>query len=144
MENTRTAAAALRRLGLRPVGGNYRTLKKLIAFYAISTDHFDPYGAVSRPRLHKRIPLEEVLVEGSTYNRAKLKQRLYDEGLRRKVERPPYEQLIAEIDALGYRGVGRKYGVSDNAARNWVRWYRARAEMPEDGAASDTEEREAA
>ena len=63
---------------------------------------------------------------------------------RRKVERPPYEQLIAEIDALGYRGVGRKYGVSDNAVRKWVRWYRARPEMPEDGAASDTEEREAA
>ena len=50
---------------------------------------------------------------------------------RRKVERPPYEQLLAEIAALGYSGTGRKYGVSDNAVRKWVRWYRARL----DGAA---------
>jgi transposase-like protein len=45
---------------------------------------------------------------------------------RRKVTRPPYEQLAAEIDAVGYSAVGRRYGVSDNAIRKWVRWYRAR------------------
>ena len=37
----------------------------------------------------------------------------------RRVERPPYEQLLAEIAQLGYVGVGRKYGVSDNAIRKW-------------------------
>lgn len=42
---------------------------------------------------------------------------------RRKVERPPYEQLVAEIAASGYSAVGRKYGVSDNAVRKWIRWY---------------------
>jgi hypothetical protein len=226
------------------VGGNYQTLKKLIAFYGISTDHFNPYAALNGPRLHSRIPLEQVLVEGSTYNRTKLKNRLYEEGLkqracelcgqgeewhgrwmslvidhingvgddnrlenlqivcpncaatlethcgrqntinrtprpclhcgasfvpkrvgnrycsrycgmrskgprdphpeRRKVERPPYEQLLAEIAELGYSGVGRKYGVSDNAVRKWVRWYRARKVVPEDGASSDRDEREAA
>jgi Zn-finger nucleic acid-binding protein len=42
---------------------------------------------------------------------------------RRKVERPPYEQLIAEIDATSYSAVGRKYGVSDNAVRKWIRSY---------------------
>ncbi len=41
----------------------------------------------------------------------------------RKVERPPHEQLLAEIDELGYLAVGRKYGVSDNAVRKWVRAY---------------------
>lgn len=41
----------------------------------------------------------------------------------RKVERPPYEQLLEEIEATGYLAVGRKYGVSDNAVRKWVRWY---------------------
>jgi transposase-like protein len=45
----------------------------------------------------------------------------------RKVQRPPYEQLVAEIAELGYRAVGRKYGVSDNAVRKWIRWYRSRA-----------------
>jgi hypothetical protein len=43
--------------------------------------------------------------------------------LRRLVERPPYEQLLAEVAATGWSAVGRKYGVSDNAIRKWVRAY---------------------
>lgn len=39
---------------------------------------------------------------------------------KRKVDRPPLEQLIKEIEELGYCGTGRKYGVSDNAIRKWV------------------------
>jgi HNH endonuclease len=42
---------------------------------------------------------------------------------RRKVERPPYEQLIAEVQSTGYLAVGRTYGVSDKAVRKWIRWY---------------------
>src|SRR3954463_12365547 len=61
--------------------------------------------------------------EGS--RRAKLAQR--------RVERPPYEQLVAEIEALGYLGVGRKYGVSDNAIRKWRRADEAAAESTAGG-----------
>ena len=43
---------------------------------------------------------------------------------RRTVLRPSYEQLLAEIQATSYCAVGRKYGVSDNAIRKWVRQYR--------------------
>jgi hypothetical protein len=42
---------------------------------------------------------------------------------RRTVERPPYEQLRSEIAATSYLAVGRKYGVSDNAIRKWIRQY---------------------
>jgi hypothetical protein len=42
---------------------------------------------------------------------------------RRKVSRPPYTHLIREIQALGYAGTGRRYGVSDNAIRKWLRQY---------------------
>jgi hypothetical protein len=42
---------------------------------------------------------------------------------KRKVERPSYEQLIIEIETLGYSGTGRKYGVSDNAIRKWEKNY---------------------
>jgi transposase-like protein len=42
---------------------------------------------------------------------------------RRKVERPPYDQLVREIEESSYLAVGRKYGVSDNAVRKWVRFY---------------------
>ncbi len=41
----------------------------------------------------------------------------------RKVERPPLEQLKIEIKELGYRGTGKKYGVSDNAIRKWIKYY---------------------
>lgn len=41
----------------------------------------------------------------------------------RRVARPPYEQLVAEIAATSYEAVGRRYGVSGNAIRKWVRFY---------------------
>jgi len=41
----------------------------------------------------------------------------------RKVERPPLEQLLKEIEELGYSATGRKYGVSDNAIRKWIKRY---------------------
>ena len=48
----------------------------------------------------------------------------------RKVERPPYDVLIRETAALGFSAVSRKYGVSDNAVRKWIRWYEAHADAP--------------
>jgi len=212
-------AEALRKLGMRPAGGNHATLKKYAERWGFSTDHFDPHAA-SRPFLGRfpSLPLETVLVENSTYNRGNLKRRLYAEGLKerrcelcgqdehwhgrkmalildhingvatdnrlknlrivcpncaatlethcgrnkvkrcegcrqnfrpnfskqrfcsvrchkrtlrgvarpkgRKRGRPPYRQLLAEIDAAGYCAVGRKYGVTDNTIRKWVRQYR--------------------
>lgn len=42
---------------------------------------------------------------------------------RRKVPRPAYEQLKQDLETMSYCAVGRKYGVSDNAVRKWLRWY---------------------
>jgi HNH endonuclease len=42
---------------------------------------------------------------------------------KRKTERPSYEKLIEEINVLGYSATGRKYGVSDNAIRKWIKSY---------------------
>ncbi len=44
----------------------------------------------------------------------------------RKVERPPLEQLLKEIELTNYCAVGRKYGVSDNAIRKWIKTYKKR------------------
>jgi hypothetical protein len=41
----------------------------------------------------------------------------------RKVERPDYLTLIQDIENLGYRGSGTKYGVSDNSIRKWKKYY---------------------
>lgn len=41
----------------------------------------------------------------------------------RKVPRPSYEQLMTDLQSMSFLAVGRKYGVSDNAVRKWIRWY---------------------
>jgi hypothetical protein len=222
-EQARAAVAASRshydamvRLGVRPAGGNHATLKKYLVLWGISTDHFDWGGA--RPPWREAQPLDEVLVEGSNYDRARLKRRLFQAGIKQprcemcgqgelwrglrialvldhvngvwndnrlenlrilcpncnatldthcgrknrrerpdracrycgelfapkyakqqfcsrpcgvrhnapalhRVERPPYAQLMAELAATSFSAVGRKYGVSDNAIRKWVRAY---------------------
>jgi very-short-patch-repair endonuclease len=39
----------------------------------------------------------------------------------RKVDRPSLDQLKEDILNLGYSGTGRKYGVSDNSVRKWLK-----------------------
>jgi hypothetical protein len=74
-------AEALRRLGLRAAGGNHRTIRKYVEnVWRIPTDHFDAgrrSGASARA-----VPLQDVLVEGSTYHRGHLKRRLLADGLK--------------------------------------------------------------
>lgn len=43
--------------------------------------------------------------------------------LQRKVKRPLYNQLMSDVSLFGYSATGRKYGVSDNAIRKWIKFY---------------------
>jgi hypothetical protein len=73
----------LRRLGMRPAGGNHRTLRRYVdEVWRIPTDHFDPHAARGARGRRRAAPLETVLVEGSTYSRGTLKKRLYESGLK--------------------------------------------------------------
>ena len=77
-------AEALRKLGLRPVGGNHRVFRHYVdEIWGISTAHFDPdRAALSGLSRIQPIPLEDVLVTGSSYCRRSLKKRLYESGLK--------------------------------------------------------------
>jgi hypothetical protein len=81
---SRSYSEALRRLGLRPAGGNHATLKKHVARWGIPVDHFDPHATQRRRQggTNAARPLAEILVEHSTYSRGHLKQRLYREGVK--------------------------------------------------------------
>lgn len=65
---------------------------------------------------HNRDKKQEIIK-----NTVKRNERLKPEA--RKAIRPPYDQLLAEIKELGYCGVGRKYGVTDNSIRKWQKMY---------------------
>jgi hypothetical protein len=78
---SRSWAETLRRLQYQSAGGNWLTLKKYVRLWAIPIDHFDP-DAVRREALRnakRPRPLEEILVENSTYSRNHLKDRLFEE-----------------------------------------------------------------
>jgi HNH endonuclease len=72
----------LRRLGLGLGGNNNKTVRKYVDRWNVPTDHFDPDAGRRRAGRIRLQPLEEVLVEHSTYKRQSLKRRLYDEGLK--------------------------------------------------------------
>lgn len=41
----------------------------------------------------------------------------------RKQDRPDLNTLLKDVEELGYVGAGRKYGISDNGFRKWIRTY---------------------
>jgi transposase-like protein len=70
-------------------------------------------------RLHlpREVPTSALLLERRARRAASPRPQL------RRVERPPYDELLREIAATSWSAVGRRYGVSDNAVRKWVRQY---------------------
>lgn len=139
---SRCVAETLRRLGLRPAGGNHRVLLKWAAAWGVSLEHFDP-DHVRRAGLgHAPVSLASVMVENSTYSRGTLKHRLYAEG---------HKTRECELCGQGETWNGRRMSlildhingvandhrlenlqivcancaatVSDNAVRKWVRAY---------------------
>jgi hypothetical protein len=75
-------------------------------------------GATFRPRAERQRHCSKAC--GIRSDRPQLREPRPE---RRKVERPGYEQLRADLARMSWVAVGRKYGVSDNAVRKWLRWY---------------------
>lgn len=69
---------------MRAAGGNHRTLRKYAEqIWLIPVDHFDPDRA-RNAALGRRsaTPLAEILVDGSTFSRGHLKERLFKDGVK--------------------------------------------------------------
>jgi hypothetical protein len=86
VESSLSYSEAMRKLGLRPAGGNHKHFRMYVdEVWKISTAHFDQGRArMTALASRKIIPLEEILVEGSSYPRRSLKKRLYDLGLKQR------------------------------------------------------------
>lgn len=80
-----------RELGMTIYGNNRVTLKKYVKEYNIDISHFETrkerYERVNREiGKFKKIPIEEILVENSTYNKGNdIKKRLYEEDLKQPI-----------------------------------------------------------
>ncbi len=76
-------AQVLRKLGIKPHGGNYWSAKKKIKLLQISTSHFVGQSHL-KGKTHtwaKKTPLEEIMVEDSLFSTSTLKNRLLEENV---------------------------------------------------------------
>ena len=66
----KSIAQVCRNLGLKPVGGNYKTVKNNLEKFGIDTSHFTGKAWNRGKRYHlikSAIPLKEILIENSIY-----------------------------------------------------------------------------
>lgn len=109
----------LEKLGIVPAGGNYST------FHKHENNNLDNLELLC-PNCHaltenyrgKKLRLPKKSRKRGDPN-WRTKPKLYC----RKVERPDYETLKRELSESNYCVIARKYGVSDNAIRKWLKFY---------------------
>lgn len=86
VKNSLTTAEVCRKLGIRPVGGNYKTLKKYFQIYNIDNSHFTGQGwncGENYKHYGKTFSLEEIMIENSTYGSSTgLKKKLINEKIK--------------------------------------------------------------
>lgn len=91
VKESKSIASVCRILNIRPVGGNYKTIKIKLKKWNINYSHFTGQGwnVGLKFRPMKKRPLSEILVKDSDYTSTyHLKERLFDEGIKeRKCEK---------------------------------------------------------
>lgn len=84
IKNSFSVAEMCRQLGLRPSGGNYKTLNFAIKEYNLDVSHFTGQGwnvGIRYRNFHPAIELSEILIEDSSYRSSgMLRKRLIKEG----------------------------------------------------------------
>lgn len=87
VKSSRSIRQILSKLGLKEAGGNYSQIKKYIKIYKINNRHFTGRGWNKGKKMPftPRIPLNQILVNGSNYQSHKLKKRLFRKGLKKQL-----------------------------------------------------------
>lgn len=86
VKNSKSLREVMIKLGLRPAGGNYQTLKNTIKSLNLETSHFLGKGwAKGRKHSNKRMVLEEVLIKGKLTHSHRLKTRLIKANIKKAV-----------------------------------------------------------
>lgn len=86
VKESKSIAQVLRLLGLIPAGGNYAQIGKYLRELKIDHSHFTGrmWNLGNSGYYRPIIPLERILVKGSSYQSFKLKRRLFIAGLKSK------------------------------------------------------------
>ena len=85
VKESKSISDVCRFFGIKPVGGNYHTIKNKIKLFGIDDSHFlgQAWNKGKKYKLyHKSRSLEDILVNDSYYQSNKLKQRLIDSGIK--------------------------------------------------------------
>jgi hypothetical protein len=88
VQQSLSIANVCRVLGIRPCGGNYKTLHHKIKTWNIDTSHFTGQGWNIGLKFNPnpKQPLSEILIENSSYvTGTKLKKRLINEGVKKNI-----------------------------------------------------------
>lgn len=85
--SSRSYRQVINKLHLVPAGGNYSQIKARIAELNIDTAHFtgQEWNRGLRYTTNRRIPLAQLLKQGSAVQSHKLKLRLFEEGLKHPI-----------------------------------------------------------
>lgn len=86
VKNNYSYAGVCREIGLKPVGGNYKTIKSKIQLYNLDTSHFTGQRwnkGESHTEKTCRYSLNDVLQEGIIYSSDSLRKRLIKENLKK-------------------------------------------------------------
>lgn len=83
--DAKSIAQVCRNLGLKPAGGNYRTVKSNLEKFGIDTEHFTGQRwnkGLKHVEETSKIPLENILKENIDYKSSLLKERLINAGIK--------------------------------------------------------------
>jgi len=109
------------RLGLVDGGGNLKHMRKRLAKLGLKFENVEFPEEKNKSKKKKEVVKCKCKSCGKDVNRRSERCVKCSQEARRKVKRPPYQILKAEVEENGYTDVGRKYGVSDNAIRKWLK-----------------------